>query len=457
MKVLLYCDHRWRDLPPLCAVKLHLERLGHRALIVAAREARAMIPAFRPDCVVLNHFWGKSYNDLAITLREAGIAIVVLSTEGAGRPIFHEMDRGDVADFSLIDRLYTWGRRITAPMIAHGTITPDRVMTSGCPRFDFYRKPFMGAVKSRAAFAAEYGLALDRPIITWATQFPHAAVARDNPQLRNEYCAAMTDFGVDRCFEAIGVDYTELPVYHAALRDASSEIFFRFAREHPECQFILKPHPNEKRSYYEERIAGFSGSNVSFCPQDYIWNVLHASDILLHRHCTTAVEAWLWDKPTIELAAIPDDFMAWPEREAGSHVARTYDDMAGLIGDFLGGREIEAGRKAAREAYIEEWFGTPDGRRCEDVARDIDTILKARGPSRKAVRRDSLGVGTRDIARVLAQQALDLPANVSVWSGLRHRLTSAQDIRDGNPGAQKYIVRSDVASYMGAMRPLLAA
>ncbi len=454
MKVLLFCDHKWRDLPPLSAIRIHLERMGHRALIVSTRDGPSMIPAYRPDCVVLNHFWGAWYNRLARGLRERGIAVLVLSTEGAGRPIFHQMDRGDATDFSLVDRLYSWGWRNTEAMVARGSISADRAVTSGCPRIDFYRQPLMGAVKPRAQLAAEYGLDPARPIIAWATQFPHAHVREDDPVMWANYCASMADFGADRCFAAIGVDFRVLPKYHADLRDTSADLFFRFARENPDLQFVLKPHPNEPRRYYEDRLRDAGCGNVRFCGHDYIWNVLHSTDVLLHRHCTTAVEAWLCGKPTIEFATVPDAFMAWPEREAGSVVARDFDTLSILVREFLDGRTVDAEQAAIREAYIHDWFGVPDGRRCLAIAEDIDALLRSRRPARQAPSFAAAGVRPRNSARVVVRHALSLPSTASLrteaWPALTRRGFHARP----ELAAQKNVTRRDVRSYVERLRPL---
>jgi surface carbohydrate biosynthesis protein len=457
MKVILLCDHKWRDLPPLAAIKLYLERLGFRVWIFAVRDAIGMIPVIRPDCVVLNHFWGNQYQQLAVRMREAGTTMVVLPTEGAGRPIFHEVDRGDVTDFSLIDRLYSWGPRNSQAMLARGAVPPDRLVTSGCPRTDFYRQPLMGAVTPRSEFAAEHGLDPAQPIVTWATQFPHAAISRDDPREWDLYCRSMTDFGLDRCFTSVGVDFRVMPEYHRNLRDASADLFFAYARANPGLQFILKPHPNEKREFYEARIRDAGVANVRFCRVDYMWNVLHAADVLLHRHCTTAVEAWLWKKPTIEFATIPDEFMAWPEREAGSHVARDFGELDALVRDFLAGRTIEPEREAIREAYIRDWFGEPDGRRCLSIAEDIAALVRSRRPSRPP-RRSFAAAGVRpsDTARSIARHALALPPSASLKrEGLR--ALTGRHASSAESRLRKEVTRIDVKAYVDRLRPLVGS
>ncbi|MCZ8312834.1 MAG: hypothetical protein O9320_18460 [Magnetospirillum sp.] len=454
MKIILVCDHKWRDLPPLAAIKLHLERRGCKVWIYAVRDALAMIPMIAPDCVVLNHFWGDRYQNLARQLRAEGTVVVVLPTEGAGRPIFHEVDRGDVTDYSLVDRLYSWGRRNSDAMLARGAISPGNLVTSGCPRTDFYRAPLMGAVTKREVFAAEHGFNPAKPILTWATQFPHAVVRQDQAEQWQIYCRSMVDFGVDQCFKTIGVDFRILPEYHRNLRDKSTEVFFKFARANPNLQLVLKPHPNEDRAYYEAGIADAGVSNVRFCRVDYMWNVLHSTDILLHRHCTTAVEAWLWNRPTIEFATIPDEFMAWPEREAGSHVARDLTELQDLVEQFLAGYRIEPQTRALREQYIRDWFGEPDGRRCEEIAIDLAALTRAR--ARRAARVFP-GAALRPVAaaRILARLALSLPPNASLRTHAMRSILGTYH-KSAESRLNKEITRRDVRAYEDQLKPLVA-
>jgi surface carbohydrate biosynthesis protein len=456
MRIHLMCDHKWRDLPPLAAIKLHLEGMGHRVTLSSVRDTMALLPVIQPDCVVFNHFWGSDYNIIGKRLKDAGISVVVLPTEGAGRPIFHEMDRGDSTDLSLVDRYYCWGEHTTAAMLAHGTISPDRVMTLGCARFDFYKEPLVGALPTRDEFAADYGLDPKRPIVTWATQFPHAHVVDEASRGWDQYQREIKDFGLVKCFESIGVDYMSLPRYHYELRNRSADIFFRFARENPSIQFLLKSHPNEPRAFYEDRMRQSGAQNVKFCRSEYIWDVLRASDVLIHRHCTTAVEAWMWNKPTIELAAIPDDIMAWPEREAGSVVAHDYEELSSLVHGFLAGGNIDDAMTAVRRDYIREWFGEQDGKRCLVVAQDIDRLLKSRERHRSRTSFSVAGVSLRATVSAVVRHGLSVPAGTSLKSAVRSKLLPSNGAVKP-PRYEKNITRRDVEEYTARLRPFIAS
>lgn len=456
MRVHFICDHKWRDLPGLVAIGVLLRRLGHQVTIRSSQDTRASLSSLRPDCVVFNHFFSQSHNELARGLKAAGVVVAVLPTEGAGRPVFHEVDRGDVTDFSLVDLFLSWSPRNTNAMTECGAISPDRIATTGCPRFDFYRQPLEHYVSPREEFCRRYGLDPERPVITWTTQFTQADVERSNEEKWAQFCFEMTDTGVSKCLESIGFDFRDFPDYHRAAREASMQAFFELASARPHLQFILKPHPVENVDFYRLRIMQGGAKNIRVCGAEYIWDVLNASRIILHRHCTTGVEAWMWDKPTIEMAMGSENLLAWPEREAGSVVATDTSQLIDLVDGFLSGRRLDEKLVEHRKAYIREWFGEPDGRRCLAVAEELDRCLMRRGKTR---RDRSVLPGPKRISRAavtaLARHVFSLPANSSLRrdalpSVLGDRKTMLRH-HDG-----KLISRRDVAHQERRIRPLVA-
>ena len=111
MRIVLACDQKWRDLPALVVVRQHLRKLGHQVVIVSTKSMESLLPVVQPDCVVLNNFWDQRYHKLAKQLRECGIAVVVLPTEGATpTDIWGPMIFGEYSDYSLIDYQMCWNR-----------------------------------------------------------------------------------------------------------------------------------------------------------------------------------------------------------------------------------------------------------------------------------------------------------------------------------------------------------
>ena len=231
-------------------------------------------------------------------------------------------------------------------------------------------------------------------------------------------------------------------------RQACADAFVALVAERPQLQFVLRPHPNENREFYRSLLATHDLGNVRFCPQDYIWNVLNASDLHLHRHCTTAIEAWMWDKPTIEMGMDPMSKLPWPEREAGSDMARTANDLIAIADHYLSGASVNGTIRSYRRDYVHQWFGPADGERCRSAAQSIDSMLQAFG-RRRSMSEPYAGVSApaRQVGAAVVRYALSRKPN----QPLRRRISAAAvDPRD------KQITRKDVRAYSRLIAPAFA-
>lgn len=437
MRIQLLCDHKWRDLPNLTAIKLELERFGHRVLISTTKDAVPLMQWFRPDCVVFNHLFGETYRKLSQALREAGIAVVMLPTEGAMRPEYVSIAAGEFADFSACELFLPWSETAARQLRERWQLSASAAPAIGCTRFDFYCPQFASAITSRDAFCRQYGLDPRRPIVTWATQYGYAHLVNATAA-REKLVREALDVGLITCNKRIGVNFAEIARMHAEGREAAAGAVFAAARALPQVQFVVRPHPVEDRDYYRGKMRELNLDNVAFAPSDYIWNVLNASDVHLHRQCTTAVEAWMWDKPTIELGMDAFPQWQWPDREAGSDMVQDERELVRTIAGYFEGRRVEEPVRRYRRDYIHTWFGLADGERCATAARTISAFLAARGPRRRYV--TSLGA-----VRARPREA--------VTAALRYALTKKPNERLIGPTLpsagpeDKLITRQDVARY----------
>jgi len=434
----LVCDQKWRDLPNLAALALALERRGHRVRISTTKDVTQTIRMFRPDCVVLNHLFAPANQQLAHRLRAAGIAVVVLPTEGAVRPELQPIADGEFAERFELDLYLAWSPAAADGIKRRWGFGDDVVRTIGCTRFDFYTPAFAAAVTSRAAFCAQYGLDAARPIVTWATNHAYAEVP-DRPDLIERYIAEGSRNGLIECHRRIGRDPLHMPRMHKAGRTICSAAIFGLAAARPDWQFIVRPHPVEPRAFYLAEIERRGLHNVRFAPQDYIWNVLAASDLHLHRQCTTAVEAWMWDKPTIELTMAEE--LDWADREVGSDAAPDEASLTELADRYIGGARVAATRIAYRRRYIEKWFGASHGEFCAAAAVEIDALVRGRAATARPVRTETFAPFGDAVAARL-RYALGLAPGVSLLGRGRAAVATAMD---------KEVTRKDIGAYRGLL------
>ena len=98
---------------------------------------------------------------------------------------------------------------------------------------------------------------------------------------------------------------TKLVELDTALFSHFVEFVERFAKELPDKKLIIRPHPAEILSTWEAIAAG--KANVHVVRQGSVHPWLLASKLSISNGCTTAVEAFLLDKPGINFRPVKDD------------------------------------------------------------------------------------------------------------------------------------------------------
>jgi hypothetical protein len=447
MRIELLCDHKWRDLPNLAALKIYLSNLGHTVLVTTTKDAQALAKIFHPDIVVLNHLFSEANRRLANVLKQSGIGVIVLPTEGVSHPEFSSIVHGAFSDYRDADLILAWGEPVAKGIRERWGFSDKRVPVLGCNRTDFYHTNYSAIIESRSKFCSAYNLDPAKPIVTWATQYgcAHLTEGSQSENLR-QWLREIAEVGVKEVYERLGIPAVEVPKLNSLARDAAAKAFFKLAKAFPEVQFLIKPHPIEEQSYYRRWIEQSDSKNITFCPRTYIWNVLNASDIELHHHCTTAVEAWLWKKPTIEMNLREQPELAWPDREAGSDSVRDGDQLIAVVSDYLMNPTVSQILQTHRTSYVERWFGAVDGKRCVSTGAAIHEFALSLPPRRKLFqsirgieinKRDVVSAGLRYFLNKTPSQRLLL---------LKKSVPNQND-------QDKLVVRKDVIEYCRQIRP----
>lgn len=444
MRIHLYCDHKWRDLPNLTALALFLERMGHGVTIASGKETLAMTPFFRPDCVVLPHMYGTLQAEFAHDLQKAGVAVIVLPTEGTPRPELMPIIHGELQDYRPVDLFLNWSQGVTDGILSRGVVDAGKLRTIGCIRFDFYRQPFRQTIMSRESFCRRHDLDPTRPVITWTTNYAFANALETDQAGYRRWSEEMVNMGVKAMYDRCDVAMDDIPGFDEKFRLAAARGFFKLVDANPDFQFVIKPHPSENLAFYKARLEERQRTNVRFCYGEYIWDVLAGSDVLLSQHCTTAVEAWLTKLPTIELKLGGQHPLPWDHHERGSAVAHDADELIDLVRRSVNGEQAPADMSDYREKYIATWYHIVDGKRTKAAADEIDRFLRARGK-----RRTQVFVNTRRTPSPLRQlratvgYALSIPASVSLRKGWNLR---RNDAFRKEKTYDKYITRRDIAA-----------
>lgn len=361
MRILLLADHSFRDVPALANVQVEIEKISkHQVLICDIHLFSQVANLFKPHLVVINHLHDKNRNRIVDEIRRRGGLCAVLPTEGRPNTLGQIEWAGKRFDTSLCDLYLSWSHEFAKHLDSN-----VKSVVTGCPRFDFYARAI-----SRSRIASFYGLDPDRPIATVASSFPQAKFAGYGEEfLLNDW----KNLGVDK------IPGRENPA-RVSKDDAVALAKFMSwiaacIHEYPTYQFVVKPHPAEDTSPWQEFCAKHGATLML---TDYAWNLLEMSDLHITRAgCLTAVEAWMADVESVQLLC-GGDFIDGPSREAidaGVAVA----DLRELLEKLVWvGKEFEM--SDAQKSHIDKWIGSYTWAG-EAVALEIVALLKEKNPA----------------------------------------------------------------------------
>ena len=385
----LIVDNPLRDLDGLVLLAATLARRGVRSALVPMYEQGFDIPALQPDVVVANYVRANN-RDLVARYRDLGSRIVVLDSEGAAGRSAQDYARlvARMEPGALVDDYCVWGRSRYDALLATNALPRARVHLTGCPRYDFCAEPWSAALPATsvpagfilvntnfplpnprfAANAEEERRTLQR---TWADQAYVDAVYRD---------ARAAFEGMLRSIEALAQRFRSTPV-------------------------VVRPHPFESNTPYEKlRHPG----NLQVRQEGTSLQWIHASSVLVHQNCTTALEAAMLGREPLSLEWLSTDALRLPGPSAVSHAMASQDELQDTLERLMadGTLPVSARLSAARKDAIEEFFLTNDGCAAERVA-DVIVAALARPAARSSpVRRAARSVVV-DLARdVVGYRAL---------------------------------------------------
>lgn len=387
-KVLISIDHKWRDLPGYVYAGILLEQLGHQVYYVRNGLQKYYIPAIKPDLVLMIHLFEEEQRHFANELKKQGIKVALMPTEGIPTlEKYRYFASGAGNDLSSVDLHFVWNEPMAETLSQNSTIDKEKIIVVGVPRFDFYRKPLSSLLMTKQIFCQKYKLNPDYPIITFATNFTQASFYTKN---KDFFLSDAQRLGYKTVLDDLFGNFEDIPKRDFESRETLTSAFVQLVKDFPKINFVLKLHPSEDHQFYHEviktQLSNYS-DRVKILSNEYIWDVLNVTDIELKRSCTTGVEAWLLEKPTIEMKLNPNEWYFSQEHASGSNVVGTYKELADLIDYYISGHKIDTDLLEARSRFIEKWCFNVDGQATKRMVEQLDNLLK-KEQSIKNVKRD---------------------------------------------------------------------
>jgi surface carbohydrate biosynthesis protein len=344
----LVVDHPQRDLPGLVLVAYELAGRGVDVALIPLNLLGPEAFALAPDFLLLNYL-RRNIDGVLSGCLDAGIPYGILDTEGG---FYGDLDaygltftrRRELRDGV---RLFcVWGRRTREYLEANALVPVPALVTTGVPRFDFYAPAWRRFYND-----------VDLRIPVGDLVLVNTKIAVANPQHHSieEEIRLYTD--------KLGMPLDEV-LRHRDIGIATIEgvtaLCNRLARDEPALQVVIRPHPHERLATYEDRVDADT-TNLHVIRRGTVDPWIVRSLALIHRQCTTAIEARLAGIPAIAPMWIPTSANA-PDTEAVSVACDSYDDLRRTLDAVRAGEDVvpDSAEKELRR-IVDDWLFAVDG------------------------------------------------------------------------------------------------
>jgi surface carbohydrate biosynthesis protein len=404
-------DHPKRDLAGSVLAAYQLASRGASVALIPMYEQGVDVPRLGLNALVANYARAANL-DLMHAFAKAGLALYVLDTEGGiladkggNSPPALAAQIRDMGYSTILSGYFLWGSRLHEAFKAGGTLKPEQLHLTGCPRFDFaaprWRSLLDGERRGYLLVNANFPLVNSR--------------FTSRPDDERE---AMIRFG----FTAPYIDRL-LADLKQVFANYLVEIG-RLAAARPDRQILVRPHPFEREEVY--RAALGQHANVVVDGTGSVLDMIQNAAAVIHLNCGTAIEAVLLGKLPIQLEYLNTPATAGhallPAR--ASRRTMSFEELLAVVDDVdAETRKFDfAGIHAAE---IHPFFHHNDGRAAERVADALVGVNDRRAPF---VSLSSVLRGTRPNPSLgqIAKGAASLLFGSAVTERLRTRFNPAR-------------------------------
>jgi surface carbohydrate biosynthesis protein len=364
---------------------MHLEKIYHHKVVLARLgEAAALIPSIKPHVIVYNNLYHHTKNSYARYLKQHGIKIVILPTEGITfsnnqTVLFTHKTAG----IDFVDKYLAWNQLMFDAILHNRVLPQSKLELVGCGRLDFYRPPLKTLLKDKVYFRDKYGVNVNRKNVLIVTNYANAEFWPDASLLKKN----LSNQG------ALGIPAFSHPEalaqYEYEYRDKTFHLLREVCKKNIEANILLKYHPSENVSTYNQLIKDIKRfkKDIFLIEGEYIWDVLNSSDVVVQRSSTVAIEAWLLGKQTIELELMPSDkHFLQPLYREGSWQARNAKELVALLERLNEKSPLPGPMQEIRDSILEKVVYKVDGNATARIAHTLNEVACQAAPDFENIR-----------------------------------------------------------------------
>lgn len=285
-------------------------------------------------------------------LQSSGISVCGLDTEGAVFKSLHRFAqiRRDILE--SMDAYFTWGEKPANAILNHYN-EANNIYVTGNPRFDLLQPHLRFIYQDRA--------------IPLNEQYRDYILFNGNFSFANPFGQHV----IAKSEEIYGSMPQEKRTYNHRIFHLFLDAIYHLQQEFPETNIIIRPHPSEDNSTYEEAFNGYDHIHVE--DSGDVRNWIAGASVTLHHDCTTGIESALMGVPVVSYRPIQNEEYEAELPQVVSEQAFTLDELTAYVSECLHDDQPYE-MDADQTAHLKQYFHNIDESAAENICNIIESL-----------------------------------------------------------------------------------
>lgn len=286
-------------------------------------------------------------------LKSAGITVCGLDTEGG---VFESLDKytqNKRRILEVIDAFFAWGESQAKAITEQYVTQSNNVYVTGNPRFDLLQPKLRNIYYDRAVPLTE--------------QYGDYILFNGNFSLANPYRQQV----IMKSEDIYGSTPQQKRIHANRIFHLFLDAIYQLQKEFPETNIIIRPHPSEDNTTYEEEFSGYEHIHVE--DSGDVRNWIAGASVTLHHDCTTGIESALMGVPVVSYRPIQNEEYEAELPQVVSEQAFTLDELTAYVSECLqDGQPYEM--DADQTAHLKQYFHNIDESAAENICNVIESL-----------------------------------------------------------------------------------
>jgi surface carbohydrate biosynthesis protein len=330
---------------------MNLLEQGNQVVMGPSYELAQTLDIIEPD-IYITKDPGDGRVEFFDRLQSAGILICGIDTEGA---VFESMDTFAGNKKKLlnhIDAFFAWGQK-PANAIRQNYDNTDHIYVTGAPSFDLLQARLRFIYQDRAAPLNE--------------QYGDYILFNGNFSFANPFGQQV----ITKAEEVYGSISQEKYTFYHRIFHLFLDTLYHVQNEFPETNVIIRPHPSEDNTTYEEAFRGYDRIHVKDTGDARNW--IAGASVTVHHDCTTGIESALMGVPVASYRPIQNEKYESELPQVASKQVFTLDELTKYVSQSLRSEQPYE-MDADQTAHLKQYFHNVDESAAENICNVIDSL-----------------------------------------------------------------------------------